>query len=388
MFFSCKKGDDGPTIDPPVTEPLSIAAAKPGDTLYIKGDNFSTEINKNTVKINGVDVTVIMSSSTEIKAIIPDNATSGSVTVTVNGKTTEVGNLTIVPAYLFSYKRDYQTPNIEQDQIYTLDPVSGQAALFFTRQDTMGSYLNDMVYVPATNELIGIVNGNRTLFRLNITSKQVTFTTLIPANTSTDIMELVVDKFSNLYSVKRDWTNPDNYLMSLMKVDLKTGSFSAVKTISNRSSYWSELVYLAGSNEIAGMIGNNELFKLNLTTKDTATVLLPLQDSEDYRELAVDNQGGLYGFKRNWATSMNPGQIVKLNSATGKYEPVMTFNDYHNVSTNFAFIPKRNELVTIWEDGSKTSIWRLNVSTKNITTVALTSQPAPYSVDFDELTTN
>jgi hypothetical protein len=53
LFAACKKDEAGPPPLPPTTEPLAIAAAKPGDTLFIKGENFSEVIANNTVKING-----------------------------------------------------------------------------------------------------------------------------------------------------------------------------------------------------------------------------------------------------------------------------------------------------------------------------------------------
>src|SRR5688572_12636503 len=105
LLTACKKDADAPPQpDPPVTEPLTIAAAKPGDTLFIKGENFSDVIANNTVKVNGVAATVVVASATELKVIIPANATSGTVTVTVNGKTTEVGSIIIAPFTLYAYK--------------------------------------------------------------------------------------------------------------------------------------------------------------------------------------------------------------------------------------------------------------------------------------------
>jgi hypothetical protein len=37
FIVACKKEADQPPPIPPTSEPLTVAAAKPGDTLYIKG---------------------------------------------------------------------------------------------------------------------------------------------------------------------------------------------------------------------------------------------------------------------------------------------------------------------------------------------------------------
>src|SRR5690349_3447033 len=107
LFFSACKKDSDKTYEPPVTEPLTVAAAKPGDTLIIKGSNFSTTAAENTVEFNGVAGTVVTASATEIKVIIPANATSGSVTVTVHGNKTEVGSMVITPFTLYCIKGSF-----------------------------------------------------------------------------------------------------------------------------------------------------------------------------------------------------------------------------------------------------------------------------------------
>jgi hypothetical protein len=387
FISACNKNDSQPVPDPPTSEPLAIAAAKPGDTLYVKGANFSEAVAGNTVKINGVEATVVAASATELKVIVPANASSGAITVTVNGQTVEVGSITIVPFTIFVYKRNYQDLNNYLRQIYTIDPATGQETLFYNIQDTMGTYLDGLTYSPATNEVVGLTDGNRTLFRLNISTKQVSYLVL-SQGFSSDFMDLVVDKSANLYGIKRDWQDPNRYMESLIKIDLKANAFTTVKTFAY-DTYVNSLVYLASTNEIVALAeGNKSLLKLNLTTKDTSFTKLPLQDKEDFYELAVDNQSNLYGFKGNYAdpNTFGFGQILKLNPVTGQGTLLTTFYDYTSIRTNLLYLPQRNEIAAIWNDGTKYSLYKLNIETKAASTVLISSQI--NNIDYGELSCN
>lgn len=383
IFAACKK-DSGTSGPPPASEPLNIAAAKPGDTLYIKGENFSTDLTKNTVQINGVAATIVVASATELKVVIPTTATTGAVTVTVNGQTIEVGTLTIVPPTLFVYKRNYQDPNNYLKQLFTIDPVSGQETLLCTLPDSLSTLLEDPVYLPATNEIIGLSGYHSIgLFKVNVTTKQTAYVTLGPSNPTGDFMELVVDKFSNLYSIKRDWSNPNHYMQTLVKVDPKTGAHTNIKSF-EYGAYWSSLVYLPSSNEVIGITGPNELIKLNLTTKDTSWVILPGDFDKPFYELAVDNQSNLYGFQAIYAAQGDgQGHFHKLNPVTGQATLLHTFNNYHNVESNMVYLPNRNELVAVWD---LNKLYRFNITTKATGTAPLTTQT--QNMNYGDLVVN
>jgi hypothetical protein len=152
IFSACSKNSDK-TYEPPVTEPLTAAAAKPGDTLIIKGQNFSEVAAENTVEVNGVKATVVSASSTELKVIIPADATSGAVTVTVHGHKTEVGSLIIAPYTLYCIKGNFQsTPSLRQ--LVSINPDTRVETLVTTINQT-GDKVENAVYLPATNEIIG-----------------------------------------------------------------------------------------------------------------------------------------------------------------------------------------------------------------------------------------
>ena len=58
-----------------------------GTVIEILGVGFSSVSTENVVKFNGVDAIISMSTSTSIVTMVPENATTGPVTVTVGGKT-------------------------------------------------------------------------------------------------------------------------------------------------------------------------------------------------------------------------------------------------------------------------------------------------------------
>lgn len=71
-------------IDGPVITSFSPAQSEEGDEISIKGLNFT---NNTTVKFNGVAAkTITRTSATELKAIVPDGATTGKITLDDAGK--------------------------------------------------------------------------------------------------------------------------------------------------------------------------------------------------------------------------------------------------------------------------------------------------------------
>jgi hypothetical protein len=72
-------------------QPFSGAA---GQTITIFGQNFGSTPSANTVMINGVAAAVVSASSTALTVTVPAGATSGQVSVTVNGVTVSSGTLT------------------------------------------------------------------------------------------------------------------------------------------------------------------------------------------------------------------------------------------------------------------------------------------------------
>lgn len=83
---SCKKNDSGGSA-PPVIHSFSPATAAENDTIVLKGQDFSPERSKNTVKFLQKEAEVVEASATQLKVIVPEDAPDGKISVSVNGKT-------------------------------------------------------------------------------------------------------------------------------------------------------------------------------------------------------------------------------------------------------------------------------------------------------------
>lgn len=101
---SCKKDNSNPVNDPtPKDTTLKVSALSNttlhyGDTLVIKGSNFSASSLNNTVTINDVAATVQSATVTELKVIVPAvGAAKGEVKIQSGSQTATGGNIIYVP---------------------------------------------------------------------------------------------------------------------------------------------------------------------------------------------------------------------------------------------------------------------------------------------------
>lgn len=89
-FLSCKKDSAAPqpifTSFDPVSgyAPLDTGV---GTTVTISGANFNTNLSSDEIRFNGVTATVTGATSSEVKVTVPAGATTGKISVTINGTT-------------------------------------------------------------------------------------------------------------------------------------------------------------------------------------------------------------------------------------------------------------------------------------------------------------
>lgn len=84
MVWSCRQ-DDG--VDPGVQiSSINPQMGKPGDEVTIKGSGFDATISNNLVRFNGTQATVKTASSTQLVVEVPENVTTGELTVTVGNR--------------------------------------------------------------------------------------------------------------------------------------------------------------------------------------------------------------------------------------------------------------------------------------------------------------
>jgi len=380
IFSACKKdSDSGPA---PVVDPLTVAAAKPKDTLTLKGQNFSATASGDVVKIGDVQASVVSASATEIKIVVPAISTpcTYTITITVNGKTTEVGSIVIAPLTFYAVKGNFETG--AEYQVVTANPYNGSESLVASLgQDR----INDVIYFPVTNEIMGVNDDGTKLVRVNVTTKQVTTKTL-PSSATSGTAQLVVDNNNNLYAIKYDWSG-QMQTQSLLKLDPATGNGTALKTFTEDDD-WYEPVYVPATNEIVAIMNDGKrLFRFNLTTKDTIGVNLPGSAEAPYRELIVDNKSNVYAYKAKLpGDGSDVAKLVKVNTATGQETLIKNLpvdGKYHD---KIIFIPKQSPFndmfIGTW---NQLGVLGVDAVTLNYLPLAFTSS---LSKTYNYLTTN
>lgn len=102
VLLSCSKSDPDPDPDPvpvpvvPTITSISPTSGTVGTEVTISGTNFSTSVGENAITFNGTSSTATSASATQIKATVPGGATTGSVAVTVKGKTATGPSFTVI----------------------------------------------------------------------------------------------------------------------------------------------------------------------------------------------------------------------------------------------------------------------------------------------------
>ncbi len=100
LVFSCGK-DDGPTeplkqrLGPEITS-FSPAEGRVGETVWIMGKNFGSTVTDNIVKIGNTVATVNSAKRSEIFITVPEGATTGPISITVDGKTDTGETFTVI----------------------------------------------------------------------------------------------------------------------------------------------------------------------------------------------------------------------------------------------------------------------------------------------------
>lgn len=100
LIISCKKDNNTPPQKDTTLKisSLSKTTLHYGDTLIIKGSNFSATALNNTVTINGVAAIVQLASDTELKVIVPAvGANTGEVKVQTGSQTATGGSIVYIP---------------------------------------------------------------------------------------------------------------------------------------------------------------------------------------------------------------------------------------------------------------------------------------------------
>ncbi|MDZ7807218.1 MAG: PKD domain-containing protein [Gracilimonas sp.] len=187
---------------PEITE-VSPLSGVPGSTVIISGANFSPVASENNVQFNGERAELNSASETELSAIVPSNATTGLVTVTVEGYTAQGPEFTV---------EEVQQPktlevvvntqgSMQDEDGYTLS-VTGQDDRFIKPNDNVmySDILENSVQVelsgiatncmvdgenPRTVDLDNSDNAGYTEFTVSCSAPEPEITSISPTSGST-----------------------------------------------------------------------------------------------------------------------------------------------------------------------------------------------------------
>lgn len=84
-------------LQAPVVNSFSPESGKAGDEVTISGENFSEKAEENTVKFGSIAATVKTATTTKLTVIVPEEAATGKITVSVDGRSaTSENNFTVI----------------------------------------------------------------------------------------------------------------------------------------------------------------------------------------------------------------------------------------------------------------------------------------------------
>jgi IPT/TIG domain len=118
ILFSCGKDETpSPATPPPTLTTVTTAAGVTGGPkntiITINGTNFTTDLSKITVTVNGKPCVVLTANATAITAQIPANCGTGNVVVTINGVT--------INGPVFNYVYTYTLSSVTNGQVGYVD---------------------------------------------------------------------------------------------------------------------------------------------------------------------------------------------------------------------------------------------------------------------------
>lgn len=359
---------------------ISNSQLSPGELLTING-TFTSDTNNYSVKFNGTEAEIIEKTDTYLKVKVPENATSGDITLSYNGTTKVIGNIqvTVKTSELYAYKRDYSDTNNYIKQLVKINQTSGNEEILVSLNIEEPYYYEDLVFKASSNEIIGLVKNS--LLKVNIDTKTTSSVKLEKTpKEGIDYSDLVLDNNNNLYAYKRNYSDPENYIKQIVKINIDSGAEEIIANLNIASTYYKSLVYNSSSKEIIGLV-ENSLVKINIQEKTTSSVKLQKTPREgiDYSNLVLDNNNNLYAYKRNYSDPKNYiKQIVKIDTISGEEEIITNLNIESTYYENLVYNPSSKEIIGLVQK----SLLKVNIDDKTTSSVNLTTES---NVDYDGL---
>ncbi len=205
VIFSCTK-DENP--DPPEQQGPKISSFSPpsgavGTNVFITGKKFDPKAANNVVKIGETKATVTSAKATEIFITVPEGATTGKISVTVNGKTDTGGTFTVTQ----EEEEEAITISLDKNtlELFTLDSetliptIEGPA----TTEDITWSSLDESVAIVDNNGMVTGISAGTTKVIADL-GNDVSVECLITINASVFTVGSITDQGTEVATL---WIN-------------------------------------------------------------------------------------------------------------------------------------------------------------------------------------
>ena len=277
-------------LSPPDLEALPNSPLQIGDTLTIKGMGFLPN-ETYEVGFNGTPGEIINITPTALKVIVPEEATTGPVTLTFAGNTTTIGNLDITPkdtgnpdnptpvttkAFIFhNSANNIYIFHEDAKRLAKIDLDNG-ALNYVSDTTTYGLNTRGAVFHKGLNAYIGFENlfDSAYLVIMDVATGEVSHTTVFDENSpSNDFSDLAIDSQNNVY-IFHDAVD------QLAQINLTTGELTYLGDRNDYGQNTSGAAYHSPSNAYIGFdnrFGDPKLIQVNVTTG--ATVQTSIQAS-------------------------------------------------------------------------------------------------------------
>ncbi|EZH73826.1 hypothetical protein ATO12_18005 [Aquimarina atlantica] len=229
------------------------------------------------------------------------------------------------------------------------------------------------------NEIAKIIEINSNYLKLEVPEKAISGDITLTHNNKTEIIgSILINTTSNVYAYKRNYSDPNNYIKQIIKIDKQTGSETIVTDLDINSTYYESLVFDNSEKNILGIV-ENSILSVNTETGQSTTINLENSSGIDYQEIVLDDNGNLYAYKRNYADPNNYiKQIVKIDKQTGGETIVADLNINSTYYESLVFDSSEKNILGIVEN----SILSVNTETGQSTIINLENSSG---IDYQEI---
>lgn len=377
LLLSCTDSENEmstETLTFPSNLSLSTQTANIGETITINGIGFiSNEIYSITFSQN-VDGIIETIQSNSIQVSVPDNASSGNVTLTFNGETETIGFLNInasTQEQVYLYRSDFSN-NPTSQEITLLNPVDGSEQ-FLTSIPLASTDAFDFIYNQTTNELIGIDQDDDELIKIDLINNQVS--TIQFTNQNIDYHQLISDNIGNIYLYRSNFgNNPTTQEITILNAT--DGSEQFLTAIPLASSDAFNFIFNEPTNELIGIDqDDDELIKVDLNTNQVSTILFTNQNI-DYHQLVSDDSGNIYLYRSDFSNSPTSQEITSLNPIDGSEQLLLSIPLASTDAFDFIYYETTNELIGIDQDDDE--LIKVDLNTNQVSTIPFTNQNIDY----------